>query len=95
MASTPLAVAGTGLIVAAGITSGQFDQLGAAIVATDIRSVVRSGIEILGEVAIVAILAMMGDGRSSGLAIGLMAGLWLLWAMFSLPAWHKKGATHA
>lgn len=80
-ASTGVAVGGVGLMVAAGITSGQFGHLRHDLATAQLGASGHVLIELLVEVAGVALLAVMAGTSLRGGAIAILIALWITWGI--------------
>lgn len=81
MASTGVAVAGMGLIVASAWTSGRGKQFLEAVGTAQAEPVVHLSVEFLFEAALVGILAFAADTSFRPAVIAVIVGLWLVWAV--------------
>jgi hypothetical protein len=96
MASTGVAIAGLGLVVASGITSGSIERLGTSLGASDVSGFIHDAIPFAAETAVVALLAFAaGSPTFHSTAIAVLICLWAIWAVVSLPPYlqhRKKGS---
>jgi uncharacterized membrane protein YdbT with pleckstrin-like domain len=96
MASTGVAMAGLGLVVASGITSGSIGRLGTSLASADVSGFIHDAIPFAAETAVVALLAFAaGNPTFHPMAIAVLIGLWAIWAVVSLPPFlqhRKKGS---
>jgi hypothetical protein len=96
MASTGVAIAGLGLVVASGITSGSIERLGTSLASADVSGFIHDAIPFAAETAVVALLAFAsGNPTFHPMAIAVLIGLWAIWAVVSLPPYlqhRKKGS---
>jgi hypothetical protein len=82
MASTGVALAGVGLVVASGVTSGQFSSLFRSLGENSVADSWKTLAQLLVEFGFVALLAFMADSKDfHALVIAVIAALWILWGI--------------
>lgn len=81
MANTTVAIGGVGLVIASAWTSGRGKTFLDAVGSANAAPVIATGVEFLVELLFVGILAVMGDSSYKPIAITILIGLWIIWAV--------------